>query len=75
MASKFLLQIVEKETGKVIAQMEPGLGDERCFVDSILTRLHSKGVGVFKTSNHVVSDARAALEEAIFELKTKVNPV
>lgn len=72
--SRYTLQIVDLETGEVVADMQPGHQPEHDFVTDCILRMVTKGVGVLRTSNHVSLDARAAIEEIIFELKSKVRP-
>lgn len=71
MASRYLMQIVDRDTGDVV-QFEPGTAIERDFVSDIVRKTSAKGVGLGRTTSHVVGDVRAAIEEAIFELKAQV---
>ena len=72
MDSIYLMQIVEKKNNEVV-QFEPGLSVEVNFVDDIVTRTISKGVGLGRTSAHVAQDVREAVEEAIQALKRKIR--
>lgn len=72
MASKYLFAIIDRETGAVIAAVEPR--DSKQLVDEFGDRLATKGVGVFRPTKHVVNDAKTTLDEIIFELKAKIKP-
>ena len=72
MASKYLLQIISRDSGDVI-QFEPGLSTEINFIDDIVTRTIAKGVGLFKSKTHVETDLRTAIGEALYELKSKIR--
>ena len=69
-SSKFLIQIVHKESGAVVS-WAPGLDIEKQFDEELLNRIKAKGVG-FKTEAHVLEDVHKALEELLFEMKTRV---
>lgn len=71
MESEYLIQVLHKSTGKVV-QWEPGLSVEKALVTELIGRVRTKGVGVFRTENHVIHDVREALEELLYELKSKV---
>jgi hypothetical protein len=73
MASKYLIQVVSKKTGKVV-EWAPGLAVERQFEDEICNRVAAKGVGIARTTAHVVADVRAAVEELLHDLKSDVRP-
>jgi len=74
MASKFLLQIVEAKTGEVVAAWEPGLRIEKGLINDLSTRVAAKGVGVGRTTAHVVADIEDAFEDLLYELKRDVSP-
>lgn len=67
------MQIVDTKTSEVV-EFEPGLKVELDFVTDCVTRIVTKGVGLFKTQAHVETDVRKGIEEAIFALKSKVKP-
>ena len=67
------MQIVDTTTGDVV-EYEPGLSVEINFVYDCVQRALSKGVGLFRGKKHVAKDLQAAIEETIFELKSKVKP-
>jgi len=71
MASKYLLQIVHRDNGKIV-EWEPGRDIETEFITDCIARVLVRGVGLFKTSAHVAQDIEAGIEEAILELKKKV---
>lgn len=74
MASKFRLQIIDTITGNVVAGgIEPGRREELDFISDIVQRTLAKGVGFFRTENHVAEDLYDAIEEAILELKKTVR--
>jgi hypothetical protein len=72
MASRFEFAIIDKQTGNIVVKTEP-LGTHD-IISQFVKRLRDKGVGFFRTENHVAADAQSALEELIFELKAKVQP-
>lgn len=67
------MQIVDKRSGNVV-EFEPGLSVEINFIDDCVNRILAKGVGVFRTQDHVSQDIRDGITEAIQELKIKVKP-
>lgn len=71
MTSKFLLQIVDKTSGKVV-QFEPGKSVEIDLVEDCVKRILTKGVGLLKTEAHVEQDIRDGISEAIKNLKAKI---
>lgn len=71
MSSEFLIQVIHKESGQVV-RWAPGLEVEKEFERELLSRVESKGVGLFKSSKHVVKDVMEALRELIHELKAQV---
>lgn len=71
MTSHFRMQIVDTRTGDVV-EWEPGLKVETDFIEDIIVRTRLRGVGLFKTTQHVENDLRVALDEAIFDLKRKI---
>lgn len=73
MASSFLMQIVDTRTNTVV-EFEPGKTVEIDFVTDVVSRVIAKGVGVFRTQEHVAKDVRDAIEEAIYGLKLKIKP-
>ena len=73
MASRFLMQIVDRQTGEII-QYEPGRRAEILFVEDCIERIVELGVGFGRTQKHVVTDIRAGIESAILALKAKIEP-
>ena len=71
MASEFLIQIVHKTDGKVVA-WAPGMEVEQEFITNLCNRLKGKGVGFFKTEAKVVAAAEEAIKELLFALKKQV---
>ncbi len=69
--SDYVIQVVHKETGRVV-EWAPGLQVERQLVIDLCNRVAAKGVGVFRTTAHVVADVRVALQELLYELKSEV---
>jgi hypothetical protein len=68
MASRFLIQIVNKKTGNVV-EFEPGLRAEADFVESCVQSIVALGVGLTKTQAHVTADIRSGIQLAILEVK------
>ena len=73
MASRFLMQIIDRKTGEVV-QFEPGKVVETDFVEDCVEQVVRLGVGLGRTSNHVAADVRQGLEDAIWSLKRRVRP-
>ena len=72
MPSEYLIQVVHKSTGKVVTGWEPGLTVEKRLVEELVNRVKTKGVGIFRTEDHVAKDVRAAIEELLYDLKSLV---
>lgn len=67
------MQILDTLTGELV-EWEPGLRIESEFVTDCVARILAKGVGFFRSSEHVGADISAGIEEAILGLKAKVQP-
>lgn len=63
----FKLQIVNQD-GE-LARFPGGGPLEREFVEACVAALVAKGVGIFRTENHVAIDCREAITEVIYALK------
>lgn len=72
MASDYLVQIVHKDKGKVVS-FAPGLNVEFDIENELANRVAAKGVGVGRSSAHVVADVRAAFRELMHDLKAQVH--
>lgn len=71
MPSDFLIQIVHRNDGKIVA-WAPGLEVEKQLISELLSRVKLKGVGLMRTEAHVLADVRVALEELLYDLKRQV---
>lgn len=71
MASEYRLQIVQRDTGKVV-EWAPGLAAEVELVENFCARLKAKGVGLGTSEAHVLADARAAFGELLHDLKAQI---
>lgn len=69
--SEFLIQVVHKEDGKVVA-WQPGREIELSLIEELRERVRLKGVGLGRTSTHVLNDVVEALQELLHDLKAKV---
>jgi hypothetical protein len=69
--SNYLIQVVHRETGKVVS-WAPGLDVEKQLVSELVDRVRAKGVGILRTTEHVARDVHAALEELLYDLKSRV---
>lgn len=69
--SEYRIQIVDSH-GAVVASWEPGRNDEVSLVDGITNRIVTKSVGVLRTRFQVGVAVREALNEFLYELKSKV---
>lgn len=72
MASRFLLQVLDRKSGDVV-QFEPGQRVESEFVTDCVNHIVRLGVGLGRTSAHVAQDVRQGIEEVMFELKAKIR--
>lgn len=71
MPSDYVIQVVDTRTG-LVAEWAPGLKVERQLITDLSTRVASKGVGIGRTTKHVVQDVQTALIELLHELKSEV---
>jgi hypothetical protein len=71
-SSHYLLQIVDRWSGEVV-QLEPGMSAEIDFVEACVARTGSLGVGVGRSTQHVMKDVQTAIELTILDLKGKVS--
>jgi len=71
MASQYKIAVIFKDTGEVVS-WAPGLSVERDFEVELLNRIKAKGVGVGRTTAHVLDDVRDALRELLYDLKRQV---
>lgn len=72
MASRFRVQIVERESGTVVAEWIPGRLQEETFIADICQRVKAKGVGLGRTTSHVLTDVQVAIEDWLTSLKSQV---
>lgn len=79
MASEFILQIVHEPTGEIVVEWIPrddakemiedllnrleAMGTFQLPIDDILASIEAKGVGLFRTTPHVLQDVRDVLQE------------
>lgn len=71
MASHYLLQIIERDSGKVV-RLEPGGPVETQLVSDLSSKLLEKRVGFFTTKAKVVAIVEESLKEIIKNLKRKI---
>jgi len=71
MDSEYLIQVLHKPSGKVV-QWAPGLSVEKDFIAELVERVSVKGVGIACSRFHVCQDIRAACEELLHDLKSRV---
>lgn len=69
--SDYAMRIVYLPTGEYV-QWAPGQEIEAMVVDELCDRVAVKGVGVGRTSEHVLADVRAAMTELILDLKKRI---
>jgi hypothetical protein len=72
MPSAYLIQVIHKETKKVVQAWEPGLSVEKEFISELCERVVAKGVGIGRTTAHVKADVLEACQELLHELKSQV---
>jgi hypothetical protein len=70
--SEYLIQVVERESGRLVSSWEPGLRVEKSLITELLQRVKDKGVGLARTEAHVLEDVRTAFEELLHDLKSWV---
>ncbi len=73
MASRYVVQVAEIETGELVASWPPGLSEERNFIARVCDKVRANGVGLWRSEAHVVSGVVAALSAALHELKAQVR--
>ena len=71
MASQYLIQVIHKESGDVV-RWAPGLEIEKQFEDELLDRVKARGVGVGRSTTHVLDDVQTALRGLLHDLKRQV---
>lgn len=72
--SDYVLQIRNRHTGEVVADIEPGSHVEIDIIDDVVERAAQKGIGWFKSAASTKKALRAAAEESILDLKRRVRP-
>lgn len=65
----FYLQLADADG--VIIRTRCGGKQEADLIESIVRKVLEKGVGFFKTSNHVENDLREGIKDAILAIKVK----
>lgn len=71
MASQFLLQIIHRDTGKIVT-LEPGGPVEVQLVTELSKKLLDKRVGVFTTRAQVAKVVEDCLKDIIYSLKKQI---
>lgn len=72
-APLFLLQIVESQGNKVVAQVPGGGALEAELIDICTRAIVVRGVGLFRTEAHVEQDIRDGIAAAITGLKDQTR--
>lgn len=72
MPSDFLMQIINRHTGEVVATWEPGSRVEADVVTHCLQIAKQRGIGFWRTEARVTAVLHAAWHEAIHALKSQV---
>jgi hypothetical protein len=70
--SRYLISVTTVDGGPVY--LRPGGSAERDLGTLLATKLAAKGVGIFRSTAHVLADLDEALGEAVMELKSDVQP-
>ncbi len=70
-APLFYLQIIDADG--VVAQMPGGGPLELALIESCVSAIVARGVGVGRTSAHVAADIRAGIAEALMSLKRQTT--
>jgi urease beta subunit len=73
MASRYLMQIVDRKTGEAL-QFEPGQAAELDLVEESVAGAVRLGIGLGRTSTQAAAAMRQGIEEAIYGLKRRVRP-
>ena len=71
MPSSFKIQVIHADTGKVVS-WAPGMEVEKNLIMELRAKVKARGVGVGRTTAHVLDDVEAALKELLYELKSLV---
>lgn len=74
MPSRYVLQVVEKGSGRIVASWPPGLREEQDVIAAIVDGVRAKGVGIFKTEAHVIEAVRSVVADALYQVKAQVKP-
>lgn len=74
MESPYRVQIIDVATGEVVYRELPGLTAEVELIANLQRRVLAKGVGLGRTSAHVVADVGEALTDLLSDLKRIVPP-
>lgn len=72
MASDFVMQIRHIPSGEYV-EFAPGSRVESPILEDLCSRVRAKGVGIFRTEDHVIADLQTAFRELFFELKKQVR--
>lgn len=70
--SKYRIAIIDIY-GEPVFLVPGGIG-ERDLVDTLLANVEAKGVGLARTTTHVLKDVEDALVEVLRDLKSEVMP-
>lgn len=68
MAQKVAIQLIRMPTGEYRFRVKE---HDTAFVDDVCARVADLGVGVFRTTDHVLRDVKQALEEVL----ARLNPL
>jgi hypothetical protein len=72
-APVFLLQIVENDSQRKIAQIPGGGPLEADLIELCVTSIMARGVGVLRGEAHVEQDIRIGMQEALMSLKDQTR--
>lgn len=72
MASDFVLQIRHIHSGEYI-EFAPGLAVESQILEELCDRVNAKGVGIGRTSEHVINSIRSSFQELFWDLKKQMK--
>lgn len=70
--SDYAMRIIYVPTGETVHSFAPGMDVESQLVTELCDRVSVKGVGLGRTTAHVIDDVRTAFEELLFDLKKRV---
>lgn len=73
MPSRYQLQIVQLDTGRVVVAWPPGREEERDLIAAIVEGVRARGVGWFQGEAKVTQAVREVVESVLMNAKRQVR--